>query len=60
MLQVGDGPRSDFLTVEESDGGGNSDRITTKYMTKYERARILGTRALQLRCVVVAVSHVLW
>ena len=29
-----------------------SDRpkITTRYMTKYERARILGTRALQIRC----------
>ena len=26
------------------------DRITTPYMTKYERARILGTRALQIRC----------
>ncbi|GFO06279.1 DNA-directed RNA polymerases i, ii, and iii subunit rpabc2 [Plakobranchus ocellatus] len=25
-----------------------SKRITTKYMTKYERARILGTRALQI------------
>lgn len=24
-------------------------RITTKFMTKYEKARILGTRALQLR-----------
>ena len=24
-------------------------RITTRYMTKYERARLLGTRALQLR-----------
>lgn len=24
-------------------------RITTRYMTKYERARILGTRALQIR-----------
>lgn len=24
------------------------DRITTPYMTKYERARILGTRALQI------------
>jgi DNA-directed RNA polymerase I, II, and III subunit RPABC2 len=24
-------------------------RHTTKYMTKYERARILGTRALQIR-----------
>ena len=26
-----------------------SQRVTTRYMTKYERARILGTRALQLR-----------
>lgn len=25
-----------------------NDRITTKYMTKYERARVLGTRALQI------------
>ncbi len=25
------------------------ERITTRYMTKYEKARILGTRALQLR-----------
>lgn len=24
-------------------------RVTSRYMTKYERARILGTRALQLR-----------
>ena len=26
-------------------------RTTTPYMTKYERARVLGTRALQIRCV---------
>ncbi|KAK8790267.1 hypothetical protein WA538_001359 [Blastocystis sp. DL] len=25
-----------------------SERVTTPYLTKYERARILGTRALQL------------
>lgn len=31
-------------------GVGDPRRSTTKYMTKYERARILGTRALQLRC----------
>ena len=30
-----------------------SQRVTTRYMTKYERARLLGTRALQLRCVEV-------
>jgi DNA-directed RNA polymerases I, II, and III subunit RPABC2 len=26
----------------------NEERITTKYMTKYEKARVLGTRALQI------------
>ncbi len=25
------------------------ERITTRYLTKYERARVLGTRALQIR-----------
>jgi len=25
-----------------------ADRVTTRYMTKYERARVLGTRALQI------------
>lgn len=29
-------------------GQPNAVRITTKYMTKYERARLLGTRALQI------------
>lgn len=27
----------------------NDKRMTTPYMTKYERARVLGTRALQIR-----------
>jgi DNA-directed RNA polymerase I, II, and III subunit RPABC2 len=27
----------------------SEERSTTPYMTKYERARILGTRALQIR-----------
>jgi len=27
-----------------------AERITTRYLTKYERARVLGTRALQIRC----------
>lgn len=27
----------------------NENRSTTPYMTKYERARVLGTRALQIR-----------
>lgn len=29
----------------------NDQRTTTPYMTKYERARVLGTRALQIRFV---------
>jgi DNA-directed RNA polymerases I, II, and III subunit RPABC2 len=29
----------------------NKERVTTPYLTKYERARILGTRALQIRHV---------
>jgi DNA-directed RNA polymerase I, II, and III subunit RPABC2 len=29
-------------------GVAASERITTKYLTKYERARVLGTRALQI------------
>ncbi|WFD27978.1 subunit common to RNA polymerases I, II, and III [Malassezia nana] len=29
-------------------GKPNEERITTPYMTKYEKARILGTRALQI------------
>lgn len=34
--------------TEVGEKGQNAKRITTKYMTKYERARILGTRALQI------------
>jgi DNA-directed RNA polymerases I, II, and III subunit RPABC2 len=29
-------------------GTARSERITTRYLTKYERARVLGTRALQI------------
>ncbi|OMJ09089.1 DNA-directed RNA polymerases I, II, and III subunit RPABC2 [Smittium culicis] len=35
-------------SVLENEPKSNKERITTPYMTKYERARILGTRALQL------------
>src|ERR1700761_2452386 len=31
----------------------NEKRTSTPYMTKYERARVLGTRALQIRWVAV-------
>jgi len=48
------GDRDDNPTVigigEENGGPGTapSERITTRYLTKYERARVLGTRALQI------------
>lgn len=32
----------------------NDKRTTTPYLTKYERARVLGTRALQIRWVCLA------
>lgn len=34
---------------KEDEQPGERPRKTSKYMTKYERARILGTRALQIR-----------
>ncbi|KAJ1301525.1 hypothetical protein OPQ81_008773 [Rhizoctonia solani] len=36
------------LSVVEQQRQPNKERITTPYLTKYERARILGTRALQI------------
>jgi hypothetical protein len=36
-------------TNENANPSERSERITTPYLTKYERARILGTRALQIR-----------
>ena len=43
---------SDFLLADNGGSNNNSnnnkERITSKYMTKYERARVLGTRALQI------------
>mmetsp|Transcript_11208 Transcript_11208/g.33624 ORF Transcript_11208/g.33624 Transcript_11208/m.33624 type:complete len:140 (-) Transcript_11208:301-720(-) len=45
-----DGPReSEVLTDAGQDRGlATGERVTTRFMTKYERARILGTRALQI------------
>lgn len=48
-------PKSEVITVGEAPAGradavaiAKEKRITTRYMTKYERARVLGTRALQI------------
>jgi len=47
-----DGPMDvEVLPAEEAAATAmpkSKERITTKYMTKYERARVLGTRALQI------------
>ncbi|XP_038078261.1 DNA-directed RNA polymerases I, II, and III subunit RPABC2-like [Patiria miniata] len=56
---VDDEPLEDMQDVEEEgaenievlpagEGQQQMARITTPYMTKYERARVLGTRALQI------------
>ena len=36
---------------QEPNAEPKDTRVTTRFMTKYERARILGTRALQIRSV---------
>lgn len=48
-------PKSELITVGEAPSGradataiAKDKRVTTRYMTKYERARVLGTRALQI------------
>ncbi|KAF7995672.1 hypothetical protein HCN44_006779 [Aphidius gifuensis] len=47
--QEEEGETFELLAPGEVSGGvQKSKRITTKYMTKYERARVLGTRALQI------------
>lgn len=40
------GPRTEIITDTPCPSEG--PRMTTRYMTKYERARVLGTRALQI------------
>ena len=41
--------RTELLADAPAQPIDKSKRITTRYMTKYERARVLGTRALQIR-----------
>lgn len=51
---TGAGNADDAPDPDDEESGGQEDKgpaeqkITTKFLTKYERARILGTRALQL------------
>jgi len=43
-----DAQQSKSMTGITGDRQPNKERITTPYLTKYERARVLGTRALQI------------
>lgn len=53
LLEGDDGDANAIVDGNDPSGltgeTANAERITTPYMTKYERARILGTRALQIR-----------
>ncbi|CRG95261.1 DNA-directed RNA polymerase subunit I, putative [Plasmodium gallinaceum] len=40
--------KKDKSDYENSEGNDDSIRITSPYLTKYEKARIIGTRALQI------------
>lgn len=56
--QDDDGANDPDMEIMHADGSGThhgfsksgapQERITTQYLTKYERARVLGTRALQI------------
>ncbi|KAL6103335.1 polr2f [Pungitius sinensis] len=49
LENVGDEDRENVQILPAGEGQqANLKRITTPYMTKYERARVLGTRALQI------------
>jgi hypothetical protein len=49
LAAQGDG-RVDILPADKAGMAPDGRRrVTSKYMTKYERARVLGSRALQLR-----------
>jgi DNA-directed RNA polymerase I, II, and III subunit RPABC2 len=47
-VEDGSAEDSKVQILDESHKQPNAQRITTRYMTKYERARVLGTRALQI------------
>ena len=54
------GEQENIELLPSGEGGPNegissSKRITTRYMTKYERARVLGTRALQV-CAIITLA----
>lgn len=42
-----------ILTQDPGPRPAQGPRITTRYITKYEKARVLGTRALQIRYILI-------
>lgn len=57
--EQGDQENVEILPAREGMGEstGSANRVTTPYMTKYERARVLGTRALQV-CTYIALFEI--
>jgi DNA-directed RNA polymerases I, II, and III subunit RPABC2 len=53
-------PAGGVLVVPEDQAQeeAKKNRITTPFMTKYERARILGARALQIASVMIVFRHI--
>ena len=52
----GEGGEMDIISTQFGENGEAqttqlAERTTTKFLTKYERARVLGTRALQISMV---------
>ena len=45
---LGDAVENGIQVLQQPPRPAEGPRITTAYMTKYERARVLGTRALQI------------
>lgn len=50
-VNTGDGPKKGAIGGSKDKKISREERSTTPYMTKYERARVLGTRSLQIRYV---------
>ena len=53
ILPEGQGPEPRQEGGQQQQRQQDKPRMTTRYLTKYERARVLGTRALQIRCAAV-------
>ena len=48
IIESNPGAAASFVGSTPAGSTSNATKITTRYLTKYERARLLGTRALQI------------